>query len=125
MTDKQLDQARKQLREEMNSNGFGWINGKYIKPSEEYKLRQEKLSCIDMINSILAYQGAGMTDAEAIMQMEERAYHNYLAEYVELFGRDSVVDLIQNQIDSIDDVKHCVFTDSEGVTYNSIVWRED
>jgi hypothetical protein len=125
MTDKQLDQTRKALRTEMNSLGFGWIDGKYITPPQEYEICEEKLNCIDMINSILAYQGAGMMDAEAVMQMEERAYYNYLAEYVELLGRDNVVALIQGQIDDIDYVKHCVHTDSEGVTYNSIVWKEN
>ena len=125
MTDQQLDQAKKQLREEMNSQGFGWIDGKYIKPPEEYELRIKELDCVSMINSILAYQGAGMRDAEAVMQMEERAYHNYLADYVKLFGREKVVALIQAQIDDIDCVKHCVFTDNEGVTYNSIIWKED
>lgn len=124
MTDQQLDQARKQLREEMNSQSFGWINGKYIKPPEEYELRSKELACIDMIDSILAYQGAGMTNAEAVMQMEERAYYNYLADYVKLFGRDKVIALIQGQIDSIDYVKHRVYTDSEGCTYNSIIWKE-
>lgn len=122
MNDKQLDQAKKQLREEMNSHGYGWIDGEFVKPPPEYTLRSEELSCIGMINSILAYNWHKQT-AEEIMQMEERAYHNYLADYVELFGRDKVVALIQEQINSIDRIKHCVYTDSEGVTYNSIIWK--
>lgn len=125
MTDRQLEIARKQLRKEMNSQGYGWIDGKYIKPPKKYEFREQELSCIGMINSILAYQGAGMTDAEAVMKMEERAYYNYLADYVKLFGRDKVVALIQKQIDSIDYVQHRVYTDSEGCTYNSIIWKED
>lgn len=125
MTDRELEAAKKQLREDMNSHGYGWINGKYIKPPQEYYLRDRELWCIEMINSILAYSGAGMTDAEAVMQMEERAYHNYLSDYVELFGRDKVVALIQGQIDSIDRVRHCVYTDNEGVTYNSIIWKDE
>jgi hypothetical protein len=124
MTDKQFDQKKRELREEMNSHGHGWIDGKYIKPPEEYELREKELSCISMINSILAYNWSG-EDAEAVMQMEERAYHNYLADYVELFGRNNVVALIQGQIDDIDCIKHCVHTDNEGVTYNSIVWKEN
>lgn len=124
MTDKQLDQKRRELRKEMNAHGFGWIDGKYIKPPKEYKLREEELSCVGMINSILAYNWFG-EDAEAIMQMEELSHYNYLAEYVELFGRDKVVALIQNQIDDINYVKYGVYTDNEGVTYNSIVWREN
>ena len=122
MNDKQLDQAKKQLREEMKSHGYGWIDGKYTKPPKEYELRDQELWCIKMINSILAYGCHGFT-AEEVMQHEERAYHNYLAEYVELFGRDKVVELIQRQIDSMAGVKHRVFTDDEGCTYNSIIWR--
>ena len=125
MTDKQLDQAKKELKEEMNAHGYGWINGSYVQPTKEYYLRDRELWCIEMINSILAYNGAGMTDAEAVMQMEERAYHNYLADYVELFGRDKVVALIQGQIDSMSHVKAGVFTDNEGVTYNSIIWKDE
>ena len=125
MTDKQLNIAKAQLKDEMNANGYGWINGKWVKPPRKYELRDRELWCIEMINSILAYQGSGMKDAEAVMQMEERAYHNYLAEYVELFGRDKVVSLIQGQIDSIHHIAHNVGTDGEGVTYNSIIWREE
>ena len=59
MTDKQFEQAQKELREEMESLGYGWINVKYIKPPEEYEVRKEELSCISMINSILAYHWYG------------------------------------------------------------------
>lgn len=124
MTDKQLKQAEQQLREEMHSRGYGWINGNYINPSKQYQIRDEELNCISMINSILAYQSAGMTDAEEVMQMEENSYRNYLAKYVALFGRDKVVTLIQGQIDDIDHVQHSVYTDCEGCSYNSIVWKE-
>lgn len=124
MTDKQLELAKKQLREEMNANGYGWINGNYIKPPQKFFLRDREIWCIEMINSILAYNWYGKT-AEEIMQMEEQSYHNYLADYVELLGRDRVVTLIQGQIDSIDSVQRSVYTDGEGVTYNSIVWKEN
>lgn len=125
MNDKQLDQAKKQLREEMNALGFGWINGNYIKPPKEYELRRKALSCIDMINSILCYNCQGFTDAEAVMQYEEKSYYNYLADYVKELGRDKVVALIQGQIDSIAGVRNGVHIDSEGLSYNSIVWKEE
>jgi hypothetical protein len=124
MTDNQFEQKKKELREEMNSQGFGWINGKYIKPPKEYELRERELSCISMINSILAYNWFGES-AEEIMQMEERGYKNYLAEYVALFSRKKVVELIQEQINSIKDIKRNVHTDGEGVSYNSIIWKEE
>ena len=123
MTDRQYEQKKKELREEMNSQGFGWINGKYIKPPKESELRERELSCISMINSILAYNWFG-EDAEQIMQYEEKAYKNYLAEYVALFSRKKVVELIQEQINSIKNIKRNVHTDNEGVSYNSIVWNE-
>ena len=123
MTDNQLEQKTRELRDEMNAQGFGWINGKYIKPPKEYDLRQQELSCINMINSILAYDWFGQ-DAEWVMQHEEKAYKNYLAGYVEMFGRERVVELIQGQIDSIKEIKRNVHTDSEGLSYNSIVWNE-
>lgn len=124
MNDKQLERAEKQLREEMNAQGFGWIDGKYIKPPKEYELRERELSCISMINSILAYSCFGYT-AEKVMAHEESAYRNYLADYVEVLGRDKVVALIQGQIDSIDHIERNVFADSEGLMYNSIAWKEN
>lgn len=124
MTDKILDQKRKELRTEMNSKGFGWIDGKYFKPPQEYKIREEEFSCISMINSILAYDWFGES-AEQVMEAEERKYYNYLEDYVDMFGRDRVVELIQGQIDSIRDIKRNVHVDNEGVSYNSIIWRED
>lgn len=123
MTDKQYKQKKEELRKEMNAQGFGWINGKYIKPPKEYELRERELSCISMINSILAYNWFG-EDAEQVMQYEEKAYKNYLAEYVALFSRKKVVELIQEQINSIKEIKRNVHTDGKGVTYNSIVWNE-
>lgn len=124
MNDRQFEEKKRELREEMRAIGCGWINGDYVKPPKEYQLRDRELSCISMINSILAYQGRGMTNAEDVLQMEERSYHNYLADYVELFGRDKVIALIQEQIDSIYRVDTCVYTDGEGVSYNSIIWKE-
>lgn len=123
MTDNQLERKTRELRDEMNAQGFGWIDGKYIKPPKEYELRQKELNCINMINSILAYDWFGQ-DAEWIMQHEEKAYKNYLAEFVALFGRKKVVELIQGQINSIKEIKRNVHTDSEGLSYNSIVWNE-
>ena len=124
MTDKQLEQANKDLRDEMNSQGFGWINGNYIKPPTEYEMMKKKLSCVSMINSVLAYDWHGDT-AEDVMIYEENSWFNYLAEYVELFGRANVVALIQEQINDIKCVKRNIYTDSEGVSYNAIIWIDD
>ena len=123
MNERMFEQKKQELKEEMNAQGFGWIDGKYTKPPKEYELRDRELWCISMINSILCYNCAGCKDAEQVMQYEEASHYNYLAEYVELFGRDKVVLLIQDQIDSIDSVNISVYTDNEWLTYNSINWK--
>lgn len=125
MTDKQLEQKQRELREELKAKGYGWIDGKYIKPPTEYELRGTEFSCIDMINSILCYNCRGYKNAEKVLEHEENSYRNYLADYVKKLGRSKVVALIQGQIDSIADVDEDVFTDDEGLTYSSIVWKEE
>jgi hypothetical protein len=116
-------QKEDELRQEIEANGYGWVNGSYIKPPEEYRLLDRELSCISMIDSILCYNCRGWQDAERVLAYEESSYHNYLADYVELFGRDKVIELIQGQIDSIESVTVGVYTDNEGLTYNSINYK--
>lgn len=120
---KQMQKQKEQeLLQEMKEHGYGWIDGKYIEPPEEYKLRRQELFCISMIDSILAYGGFGRT-AKQVLHNQEKSYHNYLEGYVEVLGRDRVIELIQGQIDSIASISNGVFTDGEGCTYNSINYK--
>lgn len=105
--------------------GYGWVDGKWIEPPKEVELKLEELDCIDMINSILAYGCSGYKDAEVVLKYEEDSWHNYLADYVKNLGREKVIALIQGQIDSMIGVRYGVYTDGEGGTYNSIVWKEN
>ena len=125
MNDKQFEQAKKQLREDMRAIGCGWINGNYIKPPKEYALREEELSCINMINSILCYTIRGEKDAATVLRKERSRKYSYLSEYVDSLGEAKVTQLIQNQIDDIAYIKDSVYTDEEGLTYNSIVWKNE
>ena len=125
MNDKQFEQAKRELRAEMKSHGYGWIDGKYINPPKKYRTREQELFCISMINSILCYSCRGYKDAENVLEHEESSYYNYLADYVKTLGRNKVIALIKGQIDSIEGVNEDVFTDDEGVTYSSIVWKEE
>lgn len=125
MNDKQLEQANKQLREEMCAIGCGWVDGGYIKPPKEYALREKELSCISMINSLLCYGHGREIDAKTVLQREQSHDHSYLAQYVDSLGEAKVIQLIQNQIDEIAYIKRSVYTDGEGLTYNSIVWKNE
>ena len=116
MTDKQMELIRKQLPALTRVPWNEW--------TEEQKQLDMELSCISMINSILAYGGGGF-DAETVMRREENGYHNYLDKYVKMFGRERVVELIQGQIESIVGIRDCVYEDSDGCTYNSIIWVDE
>lgn len=124
MNDKQLEAARSQLNNDIAAIGYGWVNGKYRKPPKKYRLREEELSCVDMINSLLCYGYGGRSDAAAILHDELNSYHSYLAAYVDTLGEKRVIKLIQGQIDDIERVGYSVYTDSEGCTYNTLIWKK-
>ena len=55
MNDFELEMERKKLAD----SGCGWKNGVYYKGTPEQEIRKRELSCIEMINSILAYNCRG------------------------------------------------------------------
>lgn len=124
MNDNEFKKAEKALHEATRDIG-GWrVHG-----TPEQKLEGAKLACISMINSILAYTclwnnvGRRRT-GEEILSAEEKHRKNYLEDYVKILGRDAVVKLIDEQINDISHINYGVFTDDEGCTYNSIVWKD-
>lgn len=108
MTDKQIKAAKATLPQ--------WVNGKApILTPEQNQLRRE-LQCRDMINSILCYKGK-----ENLMNNE------YIDDYINDLGYDIVKCLCDEQIADFEKaiVKENVHTDSEGISYNSIIWADD
>lgn len=114
MTDKQMKAIRETL---------------YAKPRAEWndedKRLSVELSCIDMINSILIYNNNIVTDY---------AYKRYLMDYINgtdyvkvALGKARVDELIAQQQQEVAKaiVKVAVYEDSEGCTYNSIVWADE
>lgn len=122
MTDKELEAERKALRD-AGANTF--VNGKWQEGTPEQQKRAEELSCIDMINSKIAYGDRDATAEEILDKDLNSKYHSYLKQYVDKLGRERVLELIQGQLDDIDTVVNGTFTDSEGVTYNSIRWKRE
>jgi hypothetical protein len=80
-------------------------------------------SCARMIESILCYDCKGYTDAIAVREYERNAYRDYLADYEKELGEIKVLLLIQNRIDAIDHIETNVYTDSDGLSYNSIKYK--
>ena len=120
MTDFELSQAKRQLSEQMRKTSIE--NGK---PTPEQKRQYEKYLCISMINSVIAYDWYEGQTAKELLDWElNDRYHSYLEEYVNKLGYDEVLALMQNQLDDIKSIERDVFTDGEGVSYSSIIWKE-
>ena len=120
MTDFELSQAKRALAEQMRKTSFE--NGK---PTLEQKRQYEKYLCISMINSVIAYDWYEGQTAKRLLDWElNDRYHSYLEEYVNKLGYDEVLALVQGQLEDIKSIDRDVFTDGEGVSYNSIIWKD-
>ena len=108
MTGKQIDQARRQLPNRIKIAWASW--------TDEQKRIDRELSCRSMINSILCYDG------------KENIINNwYLQQYTDELGLDTVERLCNEQIADFEKatVKRNVYTDSDGISYNSIIWADE
>ena len=120
MTDYELSQAKKELAEQMRKTSIG--RGK---PTPEQRRQYEKFLCISMINSVIAYDWHKGQTAKELLDWElNDRYHSYLEEYVNKLGYDEVLTLMQDQLNDIKSIERDVFTDDEGVSYNSITWKD-
>lgn len=115
MNSKTLKLEQEKLREAGYSRWSG---------PEEVRKRCWELAAIDMIHSLLAYNYPLSMSGKEILDKEKSSSHNYLENYIDALGEESVVRLIDGERNSISDVKTCVYTDSEGVTYNSIMFSD-
>jgi hypothetical protein len=108
MTDKQIEQAKKTLPK--------WEAGKKTIYTPEQEQLKNELWCREMINSILCYDGP-----RNIMS------NRYLYDYIKKLGIDTVQRLCDEQIEDFNKavVRRNVCTDSEGVSYNSIIWADE
>lgn len=119
MTDYELQQARQELGKQMKKSSIE--NGK---PTPEQKRQYEKLFCVSLINSVIAYDWyKGETAKELLDRELNHKHRSYLEEYVNIFGYDEVLALVRGQLDDIVSIERGVFTDDEGVSYNSIIWK--
>ena len=108
MTDKQIKEMEKTLPR--------WKNGVPPVLTPQQKILQESLSCRDMINSILCYHGTNN-----IMN------NPYLKKYIESLGTILVSLLVEEQTQDFSKatVLKKINTDSEGCSYNRIIWHDE
>ena len=115
MTDKQLQRLKDYLREKYKGDVKGYFSCQ----------EQKEISCREMINSLLCYHYYNITDAKTILEKERSGYHDYLKKHVDELGEQRVIELIEEQRASIFAVLFNVGEDSEGVMYNSLVWKDE
>ena len=79
------------------------------------------LSCIEMIHSILTYAEPHNHTLEYVLN------NKYMQKYIEELGQEEVSNLINNEIEEYKNatINSNVYTDSEGVTYNSVTFKDD
>lgn len=89
--------------------------------TEEQRMLECELACREMINSCLAY--GSIRD---FWRVNYRG-HSYADSYVRRLGKEKVVELAEEQESDFAKatVLHDVYTDSEGVTYNSVIWADE
>ena len=111
MTRKQIEAAKKALP------GF-W------EPKTAMQHRQEKeLSCREMINSCLVYGSANY----GFYNPATGEFGRYSENYVKSLGKETVIRLYNEQASDFSRavVKHGVYTDGEGCSYNTCIWEDE
>lgn len=119
MNDRELEDAEQKMWQETRER----TGKKDVWFKDVDKKTYNTLFAIRMINSVLAYHWAEGETAEELLDKELNRYKSYLQEYVDKLGREKVLELIENQMNDIDHIARNVSTDSEGLSYNGIVWK--
>ena len=123
MESKKLEQYKDALYAEMRERK---AKGENPFKDADFKRRYDYESAWEMIGSILAYDWKEGQSAKELLDWElNDRYHSYLKEYVEEFGYDTILNLIQQDMDDIDHINRAVFTDDDGLTYNSVVYKNN
>ena len=95
-----------------------------FEPDEKYNVYADENECIDMIHSIMAYS-RDFKDGEDLVSEQEHRYTDYLKKFKDELGRDKVVELADIQVKRPHHIKKNVVTDSEGLSYNALIFDED
>ena len=116
------DRIRQALKDAGDEDWENIVN--YVKrlPQEQvdaFDLEEDEIWCIEMIHSILTYT----SDRDIDRLIKDR----YLQKYIDELGEDKVRELLAGEIEEYKNatINRDVYTDSEGVTYNSVKFRDD
>lgn len=91
--------------------------------TDKQKLKLEELSLRDMIMCCLTY-GNDIFTTKNINSVSKYYGRPYVDEYIDILGYDRVMEIYNNQKEYFDTkckVEKNVYTDYEGITYNSLI----
>lgn len=111
MTERQIEAAQKKLPQ-------------YFKDMTAAQRREyEELACRRMINCCLVYGEASYN----FYDPKTGEFGRYATDYVKTLGETRVIRLYNEQCEDFSKaiVKRGVYTDGEGVSYNSCVWADE
>ena len=92
-----------------------WITERKNWNKKQQKLDAE-LSCTEMIDSIICY---GEKDFDKILN------DRYLMSYIQELGIEKVKKLIKGQLDEKPYIIKGVYTDCDGLTYNTMIFKDE
>lgn len=116
MTQREIDLAKATLPRFCSMPWKDW--------TDEQRRLDAELSCREIINSCLVYESIGSFWRECEWRLGDKSY---AAPHVRALGLERVKELVAEQEADFTKAKvsRDVFTDSEGVTYNSVRWGDE
>lgn len=127
MTRKQLEAIRNQLNTKYYGNECRHPDNLKMPISDEDKRTFTELNCIEMIDSCLAYGDDPFRVINQWWYGHGYCDRSYMSEYEEILGKERVKELVDQQREEFSHaiIKHGVYTDSEGCTYNSVIYADE
>ena len=127
MTDKQL----KKIKDDLNWKYYGDEPHfpEYLKQpiTEEDKRTFEELSCIEMLNSCLTYGDDPFRVIDKWWYGHGYCKRSYMSDYEDKLGKERVRELYEMQKEEFSKatIIENVYTDSEGLSYNSVRFADE
>lgn len=119
MTRKQIEARKDAIYFTVYGNGMRV--GKWNQFTKSQKSELEELSCREMINSSLIYNGHIL-----LSQRKGYSYQQYILPYESKVGRNRLNELIDEQIEDFKKAEvGYAGCDSEGCSYNYCKWADD
>lgn len=127
MTDKELHKLEDELNEKYYGDKPRFPDNLKMPISEEDKRRFEEIRCIEMINSCLAYGDDPYKVHDKWWYGHGYCKRTYMSDYEDKLGVEAVKKLVEQQREEFSKatILKNTHTDSEGVSYNTVIFADE